>query len=196
MKWYYMIIGEENRVPRYFLANDKDIFGRDRFAVCFGRGINDWNSAARLNSTRPEYDGTPDDVLANALGWPVFSNRLRQTLRDAEVGVANIQYLPIRVIRSTGEEVPGFEVANVVTRVAALDRRRSRMLDEDEDETDPETGLPNVTAVGKAALFNEKLVSHDVIRLVEYFPPVFVSQRFVDAFNTSKCTGATFAPTL
>jgi hypothetical protein len=137
-------------------------------------------------------DGAADDLLANSLGWPILSRRLRECLSKNDVGTSDIQYLPVRIARSTGEELPGFEVANVITRIAALDRENSFLLTVREDEIDPATGGPRVTGIGKAALKSAMLGGHSVIRLVEFFPPIFVSQDFVTIFKDGMFTGATF----
>ena len=196
MNWYTMIIGYENRVANYFKADDEELFGRDSVDLKYGNRIDDWNPASLLKSESAEFDGAPDDVLANSLRWPVFSNRLRRALAASSIGVGDIQYLPIRVARSTGEELDGFEVANVVARLPALDRERTRKLHEDEDEMDPLTGRPAVMGFWKAALRAEVLEEHDVIRLLEFFPPIFVSQRFVDIFQSFEFTGVTFSPVI
>ena len=106
----------------------------------------------------------------------------------------DIQYLPVRVFLSTGEEIKGFAIANIISRIAALDYDRSKMLRLDEEEIDPLTGKHRVLNIGKAALHKEPLVGHDMIRLVEFFPPKFVSERFAKVFQKSKFTGATLNP--
>ncbi len=196
MNWYNMIIGEENRVPNYFLAENEELFGRDWFDLKYGNYLDNWNPESLLSSRKTEHDGMPDDILANALGWPVFSRPLRTSLTESAIGNGDVQYLPIRVARSTGEEIAGFAVANVIARISALDRERSKMLDVDDDEIDPLTREPRVLGFWKAALRAEMLAEHDMIRLVEFFPPIFVSQRFVELFQTHGFTGATFSPVL
>ena len=192
MNWYQLISGEENRVPNFFMATQEETFGRRSIAPQIGKTIDDWNVETHLWSDEPEWDGMPDDMLANALGWPIFSQRLRSVLAHGEIGTRDIQYLPIQVTRSTGEELPGFAVANIITRLPALDRDHSFMLSVDHDEIDPLTGMPNVSGIGKAALKSDLLHGHDVIRLLEFFPSVFVSERFVKIFNKNKFTGTTF----
>ena len=192
MNWYHVISGDENRVPKCFMAIEYELFGRSRIDVEIGRTVNDWNPETRLWSSDQKWDGAPDDMLANSLGWPIFSWRLQDLLAQNGIGATDIQYLPVRIARSTGEEFPGFAVANVITRIPALDREHSFLLSVDEQEIDPLTGQPNVTGIGKAALKSKLLEGHDVIRLTEFFPSLFVSERFVKAFNANKLTGATF----
>jgi hypothetical protein len=194
MKWYDLIDGEENCLPDFFMADELDFFGRDWSDLAHGRVIADWDARSLLRSSKPENDGEPDDMLASCVGFPVFSRRLREALARANVGVRDIQYLSIHVLRSTGEELPGFAAANVTTRVPALDREHSTLLEVHEDEVDPLTGMPKVASFWTAALRKEHLSGHDVIRLAEFFPSVFVSEKFVRVFQESGFTGATFKP--
>ena len=196
MNWYHMIIGAENRVANCFRGNEEELFGRDSFELKFGNRIDDWNPQSELRSGDPSRDGTPDDVLANALGWPVFSRRLVDALTAGAIGVSDVQFLPIRVSRSTGETIPGFVVANVIARIPALDISKSKLVGIDEDETDPLTGQLKIVGLGKAALKSAVVDGHDIVRLTEFFPPIFVSQRFVEAFNRAKFTGVTFSPVM
>ena len=38
------------------------------------------------------------------------------------------------------------------------------------------------------------LKGHDVVRLLEFFPPVFVTERFAEVFRNGGFTGATLTP--
>ena len=67
------------------------------------------------------------------------------------------------------------------------------MLDVYDDRIDPLTQLPKVAGIWTAALKARCIEGHDIIRLLEYFPPIFVSERFVDVFRQGNCTGATFS---
>jgi hypothetical protein len=195
MKWYEMSIEtSEGWPPPTFYADEKELSGCSRGDFKDGNAIADWNNNSLLCSSSPDTDGDPDDVLDNVMNVLVFSGRFINALRDAHVATGDIQYLPIHVFRSTGEELPGFAVANVIARVAALDPDRSFMLELDYDKTDALTGKPRVKGIGKTALRSEPLQRHDVIRLLEFFPSVFVSQRFVDVFNKHRFTGAEFKP--
>ena len=78
---------------------------------------------------------------------------------------------------------------NVLSRVSALDYEKSVMLELDEKVIDPLTGRPEVVSVWREALKADALVGHDIVRLVEFFPPLFVSERFVDLFWRSRFTG-------
>jgi hypothetical protein len=185
---------EENPVDHPLLTSEEDLHGIDDFELEVGRRIERWNPNSFLRSTCTENDGVPEDVLGEHLGVPTFSQRLRDALADARVAEDDIQYLPVRVFQSTGEEIMGFAFANVVARVPALDYEASVMLDQDESEIDPLTGKLDVLSVWREALKSHEIVGHDVIRLVEFFPPVFVSERFAKVFRQGRFTGATLNP--
>lgn len=193
--WYEMIIGAAGRVPHPLVASVADFRGRDWMEIHHGWRIEDWDARSVMRSRLAEHDGAPDDVLANAFGLPVFSERLRWALATADVGVHDMQYLPIWIARFAGEELAGFSLANITTRVGALNATEcSAGLDLSYEVIDPATGKAKVRGIQVAALKAELLEGHDVIRLLEFFPPVFVSGRFVSVFDNGGFTGATFVP--
>jgi hypothetical protein len=67
------------------------------------------------------------------------------------------------------------------------------LLDVDPDEIDPLTGKARVCGVWTAGLKRSVVEGRDVIRLLEFFPYIVVSRRFVDLFNSSGFTVATFS---
>lgn len=196
MKWYHIIrtFDEKGDPPYPFVAGEEEMFGRSDNDIIEGRVIDDWDERSTLRATDPTYDGRADDLLGNPARLPAFSERLRFALANEGVASADIQFLPIHVVRTTGEELPGFAVANVISRVAALDADRSFMLKLDYDVIDPATGKPKVKSFGRAALREEPLRGHDVIRLLESRYDVFVSERFVKVFKDHGFTGARFNP--
>jgi hypothetical protein len=195
-KWFSLVFGDENRVERPLQTSEDELYGRDYFELKQGKRISNWNPKSALRSSSRKDDGDPDDILCEHLGIPTLSQRFRKALTDAGVGTNDIQFLPLKVFKSTGEEVKGFAVANVITRIAALDHKRSKMIEVDEEEIDPLTGKPNVLSVWTAALHQKQLAGHDMIRLLEFFPPVFVSERFAEVFQRGKFTGATLKPAI
>ncbi len=199
LQWYKLAFYVEKRLVRPFQADAEDLCGFDEDDLVVGKRIRGWNTNACLRSTRRRYDGVPDDVLSEHLGIPTFSQQLRDALKQARVGISDLQYLPVHVYKSTGEELHGYAFANVVTCVAALNYDATDWggLPPDEDEgIDPNTGRPRVQAIWRAALIGKKLKGHDIVRLVEFFPPVFVSQRFHDVYVEGGFTGATLTPVI
>jgi len=161
-----------------------------------GKRIEKWNRRAQLRSEDREHDGKPDDVLSNALHLPIFSRRLRLALAGASIATSDIQYLPVRILDSQGRMLEGFEVANIVSRVRALNRKNAKGLQLDRNRIDPETGKPLVKNFWTAALRSDAITGHDMIRLLEFWPPIFVSSRFRKLFRSNGFTGATFDPVL
>lgn len=121
-QWFVLSYEE---TPGILLTSERDLLGFDSYDLETGKHIPDWNPNAFLRSASPKHDGDPEDVLADALGVPVFSARLREALHGAGIAPNDLQYLPVRVFKSTGEEVKGFAFANVISRVAAVDYEHS-----------------------------------------------------------------------
>jgi hypothetical protein len=194
--WYRLSKSyDENRVKHPLQTSEDELFGVTPFELQQGRRIENWNPNSSLRSASPADDGEPDDVVCESLGLPTFSGRLQKALREAGIGINDIQYLPIRLFQSTGEEIKGFAIANVVTRLEALDRERCVLLGEGA-QIDPLTGKPAVTSIGRIALQGAALQEHDVVRLAEFFPPVLVSERFAKLFHEGEFTGAILTPLL
>ncbi len=192
MNWYKLRLSADNRLPFPFQSSLEDLMGTNAHSLRVGRQVAGWDAASWLRSKSPEKDGEPEDVLGEHLGLPTFSKRLRLAL--GQIGLRDIQYLAIKVFRSTGDEIPGFEIANVITRVPALDYENSEMLTLHKDKIDPLTNRPSVEGCWQAALFSAPLVGHDIVRLVEFWPPVFVSERFAEVFRRGRFTGADLVP--
>ncbi len=198
-QWYDLALHVEKRVVRPFQTEEEDLYGLDPCELIFGKWIGNWNANAYIRSKRRKDDGVPDDILSEHLGVPTFSRPLRDALNGKRVGTRDVQYLPVHVFKSTGEELEGYAFANVITRIKALDYDRTDWgpLPPDPDEgIDPNTGKPEVQAIWRAALIEASLTGHDFIRLVEFFPPVFVSQRFADVYQDGGFTGATLTPVI
>ena len=192
MNWYGLRLFADNRVQFPFQSTLEDFMGVEVHALEIGQHLYGWDPHSWVRSESPENDGDPEDVLGEHLGLPIFSGRLRQGL--ANVGMGDIQYLPIKVFRSTGEEIHGFEIANVITKVPALDYENSEMLSSSKEMIDPLTNRPKVTGFWQAALHSTPLTGHDIIRLVEFGSAVFVSERFAEGFRRGKFTGADLVP--
>lgn len=194
-----MIMSDENSLPNPYFPDEEGFLGVDVNALAQGRRVEAWNPASFLRSGKPENDGPPNDVVFVGRPMiPAFSRRLQQSLVANRVGVGDMQYLPVTLRRSTGEEIYGFTIANVLTRLAALDRERCYLIVPSiDEEIDPATGLTRIAAIGKLAIWAGRLAGHDVARLEEYQSvAVLVSQRFVNVFNRGRFTGVTFSPVI
>ena len=202
VEWYDLALHVVNVRPfvvHRFETEDDDLYGFNGGHLSLGNRIHDWNPNTWIRSKHRKYDGVPDDILSVHLGVPTFSRRLREALERADVGRKDVQYLPVHVFKSTGEELEGYAFANVITRIKALDYDRTDwgpLPPDPEEGVDPDTGKPEVQAIWCAALKEAKLKGHDIIRLVEFFPPVYVSERFADVYRNGNFTGATLTPVI
>jgi hypothetical protein len=194
-KWFKLIMSDDCASENAIFPDSIDFNGVEVEELRRGKRFDQWKPKSVARSTATSRDGNAVDVVFAGLAMvPLFSPRLQQTLLAKSVGVHDIQYLPIVICQSTGESITGFAVANVVSRVAALDRARCFLLDEDESEIDPETHLAKISSVGKLALRNVPgLFEHDVVRLIEFSSAILVSERFVNAFRACRYTGAHFS---
>jgi Immunity protein family (Imm11) len=189
-----MIMQDTESGP-FFMADEQHLVGIDIGDLDRGRRVDGWNSESSLNSNQSNHDANPYDVEFAGLPMiPTFSSQLQAALFNSHIGTDDVQYLPVRLVRSTGEEIHGFAMANVLTRVAALDRDRCYLLLEHEEEIDPATGLADIMSIFNIAVRSELLKGHDIARLVEFRPAVLVSQRFVDVYEQGHFTGAIFSP--
>lgn len=192
-KWFRLIMSDENSEEDSFYWSEVDICGVKPERLLEGKPISEWSTDACLRSNSIKHDGIPDDVLF-PFTIPVFSPRLQQSLHDAGVGIAEIQYLPIHIVQSTGRKAEGFAVVNILNCVAALDRENSFLLSEDKEVIDPATGLPKITCVGRPALYEAALESRDITRMAEYRREVLVSENFAKVFAEGRFTGAITSP--
>jgi hypothetical protein len=136
----------------------------------------------------------PPDALADHLGIPgfdglIFSRRLR-TLLDA-AGIDNVQYFPCW-IRTTGPDMardmpPNFVVANVVGRVACIDRDASLL---ETDAADPAI----IEFVEQFVIDEDAVAGIDLFRLAEIPRLLVASDRVKDACERANITGAKFVP--
>jgi len=186
---WYKLIWWDNTVEFPYVSNLDDLKGFDDWHLTCGETISNWNDQAWIQCTNPEYDGNPDDVLANHLGVPIYSSRLRQALEWG--GIAGIQYLPIHVLHRDGSEIPGYRVANFLNKVKALDLERSQYTLNPDDYFIPER-RGQIFTLDEVVLKRDPLAGLDIIRLEEYFTFEAASERFKEAFEAARCTGYSF----
>ena len=140
-------------------------------------------------SAVPENDGEPDHVLQTCILVPIYSRQLRMALQGG--GIQGIQYLPIRVVRPSGELIRGFSVANILNCVDALDLRLSVVARYPKDYFLPSRrGL--VSSVNHPVLIRSAVVDYDIMPLSVFTPSVYVSDRFVRIFQDGRFTGYSF----
>jgi hypothetical protein len=188
VNWYWVITNDA-AVADPFVSDSDDLRGYEDWAFRQCQRIDDWSDSAWLKAARPENDGQPDDSLQSHLPLLIFSRRLRSALEDQ--GIEGIQYLPINVIRPNGQRIDGFAIANILTCVSALDTDKSIYECYPDDYFLPKRrGM--VRSLLQATLHAAALEGHHIVRLREYRPPFYVSERFRDTFVGNGFTGLSF----
>ena len=172
-----------------YVSDSDDLYGFEDLDFRSGKFIHNWPSAACVKCTDPMADGPPDDVLRNHIGVPIFSSRLQQAIQLWEI--TGLQFLPLHVLRSDGDEITGYAIANVLDLCPALDTERSR-FDVFAPDYFLETRRGQISAVQKVVLAGKRLTGKDIVRLQEFPVSCFVSTKFVHAYQTSNCTGWAF----
>lgn len=189
MDWFWAVYWD-NCHPQPFVADQFDLGGLEPAALRGGARLA-LGTMPSFRVSSAAYNGTPDDFLQNATGLPVFSGPLRDALEGA--GIRGIQYVPVRVIRPGGEEIPGFSIAYALAVVDALDKMRSDM-----DLFPSDYFLPSrrgeVRAIRKAVLRASALEGLDFARLQDYPMDLYVSERFKEVFERGSFTGCSFKP--
>jgi hypothetical protein len=189
MRWFE--VNEcDNCVPEPYVSDSDDLRGYEGWQLRSGEIIAQWDEKAWIKCTDEKANGDPDDALQNHLGIPVFSFRLHRALDYA--GIAGIQYLPIRVLRPDNSEIPGYAVANITNKVAALDLQKSEydLYDEEDDFAPNRQG--QIFSLWRAVLKKKVVSGLHVVRLAEYPEFLVVSASFKEAFEGVGCTGYSF----
>ena len=186
-RWYW-VISCDNAIAEPFVGTEGNL-GRDDWEFSEGTPIESWSGGAWVRANTAESDGEPDDVLQTLFALPIFSRRLRLALERCRIG--GIQYLPIDVIGFDRRRIDGFAIANILNCVDALDRQRSRFEVYPEDYFLPQR-RGKMRDVSCPVLSHSVLAGIDVVRLSCYKAPIYVSERFVDAFTQTECTGYSF----
>jgi hypothetical protein len=87
--------------------------------------------------------------------------------------------------------IDGFSIANVLNCADALDRRLSNFDVFPDDYFLPQR-RGQIRAIKKPVLMRGALIAFHIIRLAQYKAPIYVSERFVRAFEFIDCTGFSF----
>jgi len=188
MKWFHLITCDKT-VENPLVIDKSNLHGIEREDLVCGNSVDGWKLNSWLQATDPENDGDPDDALQNFLGVPVYSERLVTALLDA--GIAGIQFLPVRVLKPSGELAAKFKIANIVEIRKALDMESS---DFDVFPADYflERRRGRIRGIRRAVLISKALNGCDIIRLEEYKEAIYVSERFKDVFVEGQFTGSSF----
>ena len=153
-----------------------------------GQPVLNWKSNETIRSTKLKTDGNPRDYLICHLNAPVFSEPLCNALKQSIIG---IEYLPIQVLRSTGQSAGTFFVINVTNTVDALHMENSNIQRYEEDYFLKER-IGSIRFVGNVVLREERIKDMDIFRLSNYLTPIYVSEKFRRIVEDGGFTGAEF----
>jgi len=87
VKWY-KVIECDNTVKKPFVCDSGNLedSGFDQYYFKNGNIISNWNENMFLKASKKKNDGFPDDALQNYMMLPIFSSRLINELKKAEIG--------------------------------------------------------------------------------------------------------------
>jgi uncharacterized protein DUF1629 len=188
MRWYDLIMWG-NTVPKPFVSNFDDLKGFEDWQFDQGVVISDWNPKAWIRCMKPAWNGDPDDVLQSHLGIPIYSPRLQRIIQRENF--TGIQFLPLRVLRMDSTEIAGYAIANILNLLPAMDMENSECDKFEDDYFDP-ADRGRVAAVYKMVLKRSVVEGYDIVRIKEFHPAAYASERFKLAFETAGCTGYSF----
>ncbi|WP_437906344.1 DUF1629 domain-containing protein [Sorangium sp. So ce327] len=153
-----------------------------------------FNSGARIDERLPviefrqgaDHQGSIPDYVPTALAGMVVSSRFRHTLEAA--GVDNIDYHDARILNTvTGAALDSYYVANIVGRVACLDRENSVV--------EPAPGIPDaILEIYEMVLDYNRIGDLRMFRLHELPFIVIVDQGVKEAIERAQITGVRLSP--
>ena len=157
---------------------------------CFkGSYLDVWPADAWIGSP-PEADrGALEDVLQSHLMPPVYSEALRHAIEGA--GIADFQFLPVDVRRSTGERVAKYWIANIISVRDALDYATADVDFFPQDYFDPNRRR-DIRALRRHGLRASALDGVEVFRLAGFSVAWYASERFRSLFRKGGFVGHGF----
>jgi hypothetical protein len=183
MKWY-RVLSHDNCIEGGMIARG-ELCDIEEWQLEQAIPVTSWQIPT-LEVKSASEDGDPDDALVTDVAPPIFSPRLQRALLAA--GIDGIQYLPVRIRRSSGLVVDGFAVANVLSVRKALDPTRSTYSVYPGDHFIREK-RGAVRAIQKYTLDDRALKDCDLLRLEEYKVALLCSERVKLLFEEHCLTG-------
>jgi len=188
MRWYWALQWA-NSLSYAYCSDKHDFKGLSENAIGTGLPIHNWDSTAWIQSTDPECDGPPDDVLQNHLGLKIYSPKLKKVLELANV--SGIQYLPLKVRHRSGDEILDYSIANILNLPSVVDLVKSDYSVFMPDDPIKER-WGTISSVHRMVLRQKDLSGFDIILPKEFPESVYVSEKFKRAFEAANCTGYGF----
>jgi hypothetical protein len=178
-KFYKLWFDDTNENP--VVCDRVDLCGFNEYTLTDAIYIRNWPKEFTFYFDK----GYPEDYLGNSMGCLLFSERVRKSLVD--LGLMNIQFLPVNVINSiTNERLHGYTVANVLTATTALDWTHATYVETEEN--------PPARVIIKLALRSQSVEGQDIFLLKEQIVIVIVSQRIKQGLEDIEATGFKFIP--
>jgi hypothetical protein len=188
---WYEVIECDNAVDDPYISDSGDLCGVEEWQLRNGQPLLKWDPSSWIQCTDENTDGIPDDALQNHLGIPIFSKDLTAIVQDFKL--ARVQFLPIRVLRNSGDEIPGYSVANILSVSPAMDLSESTY-----DIFPLDYFLPvrrgQISAVYDMVLRGSCLLGHNLVRVQQFLPALFASGKFKHEFERERLTGYSFRP--
>lgn len=181
MRYYKLIYDYEND-DNYANCNIASIGNMEKNVTINGEKIEKWNEVVF------EYDSTEGEILtdylANLYRWLLVSSKFRDVTDD--IINRHVQYLPVKVLdRITKSEIESYCVANIITKIDALDLEHSKY---DIFELDDE----KIISIEKYALKGSQIIDKHIFKLESETIPVFVSEKLKEVIENSGLTGFRF----
>jgi hypothetical protein len=162
-----------------------DFKGFDKDLLTEGTLVHNWSSDITLYVKGKN----PTDYLFNPLSpWFIISKRAQMAVDH--LNVVGIQFLPVHVFHTSGVEIPGYAIGNVLTIVEALDYEHTVWMTPDREHVT----YPQLNVL-EEALQKKKVASFDIFRLAELRTQIYVSEHFRESLERRRATiGFGFKP--
>lgn len=187
MKYYKIMFDDENCKKKDIICfseeNYQEKYRVKQYDLNKGTYLNSWNNNFRFYyNSKQGY--IPTDLLGNNLGWLIISQKFQLILKN--IGIQNVQYLPIRIVNiSTNEILEGFSVINVVCLTDAINLANSLY-------TEIEVSGIKVLSAIKYALNEKKLNGLHIVRLQNSRFATFISETVKNELERNKITGCDY----
>lgn len=156
----------------------------DKYLPKKGKPILEWDKDEFYFSTIRDYAFNFTDILRNNADWLLMSNPLKEKLEKS--GINGVQFLEVTIDSDVPEFCP-YWFANVFCMEGALNW--------DKSEYTTIGTPPQIASLKKVVLNCTQIKKVDIFRLPEFFPSIYVSEKFKTLFESNSFSGAKFQKT-
>ena len=167
-RYFYLEYAEDEALGVGYALN-----GTDLFLLAEGQYYDNWRTVTFILR-----DGEYSDYLANDLGWPLCSRKLRDVLSGSASSVDSIQWLNAQVAHPSGE-TREYHILHLPMRPDVLDGEK--------------TIYAAKGFVVKPCLRPDAIGNHAVFSYPGTTVHVIVAERVRDAIVSAGCTGIDFS---